>query len=82
MARVPLLEDREQLPPEAQPIYDQIATRRGNVPGPYQVLLHVPELAGRVGMVGQYIRFEGALPAAVRETAILAAARETNCVYE
>ena len=52
MARVPLLEDREQLPPEAQPIYDQLATRRGNVAGPYQVLLHVPELAGRVRMVG------------------------------
>jgi 4-carboxymuconolactone decarboxylase len=82
MARVPLLADRDQLAPEAQRIYDQIAARRGNVPGPYQVLLHVPELAGRVGMLGQYLRFEGSLPAAVRETAILAAARETNCAYE
>ena len=82
MARVPLLADRSQLSPEAQRIYDQIGVRRGGVPGPFQVLLHAPELAGRVGLVGQYLRFEGALPAPVREAAILAAARETSCDYE
>lgn len=82
MARVPLLGDRNQLPPDAQRIYDQIGARRGGVVGPFQVLLHSPELAARVGALGQYIRFEGKLPADVRETAVLAAAREMDCAFE
>ncbi len=82
MARMPLLARREQLAPDAQRVYDQIASKRGEVVGPFQVLLHCPELAGRVGALGQVIRFEGALPAAVRETAVLAAAREMDCAFE
>lgn len=82
MARIPLLAHREQLSPEAQRIYDQIASQRGHVVGPFQVLLHVPELAGRVGALGQYVRFEGKLPNDVREAAVLAAAREMDCAFE
>ena len=82
MARVPLLEDREQLPPEAQPIYDQIVATRGGLVGPFRVLMHVPELAGRVGALGQYLRFEGTLPEDVREAAVLATARELDCAFE
>ena len=82
MARVPLLADREQLSPEAQGVYDQIVSSRGHLVGPFQVLLHCPELAGRVGALGQYIRFEGTLPGDVREVAVLAAAREMDCAFE
>jgi 4-carboxymuconolactone decarboxylase len=82
MARVPLLTRRELLPPDAQRIYDQIGAKRGGVGGPFQVLLHCPELAGRVGALGQTIRFEGTLPEEVRETAVLAAAREMDCAFE
>ena len=82
MARVPLLARREELTPEAQRIYDQIGSKRRGVVGPFQVLLHAPELAGRVGALGQHIRFEGKLPEDVRETAVLAAAREMDCAFE
>ncbi len=82
MPRIPLLTDREQLSPDGQRIYDQIGLRRGGVVGPFQVLLHAPELAGRVGALGQYIRFEGKLPGDVREAAVLAAAREMDCAFE
>ncbi|HEY7676994.1 MAG TPA: carboxymuconolactone decarboxylase family protein [Candidatus Methylomirabilis sp.] len=81
-ARVPLLADRDRLPPDAQRVYDQIGAKRGGVVGPFQVLLHCPELAGRVGALGQTIRFEGTLPEEVRETAVLAAAREMDCAFE
>lgn len=81
MARVPLL-TRADLPPAAQRIHDQIGSRRGDVAGPFRVLLHSPELAERVGALGQYLRFEGILPADVREVAILAAAREMDCAFE
>jgi len=80
--RVPLLADRDRLPPDAQRVYDQIGASRGGVVGPFQVLLHCPELAARVGALGQVIRFEGTLPADVRETAVLAAAREMDCAFE
>ncbi len=82
MARVPLLAERSQLSPEAQRIYDQIGSSRGGVVGPFQVLLHCPELAGRVAALGQYLRFEGTVPEDVRETAVLAAAREMDCGFE
>ena len=82
MARVPLFEQRDQLSPPAQKAYDQIASSRGHVIGPFQVLLHSPELAGRVAALGQYIRFEGTLPVGVRETAVIAAAREMDCAFE
>ncbi len=81
-ARVPLLDDRTRLSPDAQRIYDQIASSRGHVVGPFQVLLHSPELAGRVAALGQFIRFEGTLPEDVREVAVLAAAREMDCAFE
>jgi 4-carboxymuconolactone decarboxylase len=82
MTRVPLLAERERLSPEAQRIYDQISAKRGGLVGPFQVLMHVPELAGRVGAVGQYLRFEGKLPEAVREAAVLATSREFDCTFE
>ena len=81
-ARLPLLADRDRLPPDAQRAYDQIASTRGGVVGPFQVLLHCPDLACRVAALGQAIRFEGTLPGDVREAAILAAAREMDCSFE
>ncbi len=82
MARVPLLADRNGLPPDAQRVYDQIGAKRGGVAGPFQVLLHCPDLAGRVSALGQRIRFEGTLPEDVRETSVLATAREMDCAFE
>lgn len=82
MARLPLLADRDQLSPDAQRAYDEISTSRGGAPGPFQALLHCPELAARVGALGHLIRFEGTLPADVRETAVLTAAREMDCAFE
>jgi 4-carboxymuconolactone decarboxylase len=79
---VPLLANRNQLSPEAQRIYDRIGATRGRVVGPFQVLLHVPGLAGRAGALGQYIRFEGTLPPDVREAAVLTGARELDCAFE
>jgi len=45
------------------------------------VLLHSPEIAGRVAHLGAYIRFDSTLPGAERELAICTAARECDCQY-
>ncbi len=74
--------DRESVPEGHRHHYDDIAESRGGVRGPFAVLLNSPELAGRIGHLGAYVRFEGELPDADRELAILTTARAFDCAYE
>lgn len=79
--RVPSITDRSQLPVEDRHHFDAIAESRGSVRGPFTVLLNRPELAGRIGRLGAFVRYEGTLPAAVREAAILTTAAEWESAY-
>ena len=81
MARLPDM-TRDQLKPEDQQFYDAIADSRGSVRGPYGVLLHSPDLAARVAHTGTYVRYNLDLSEALRETIILATAREIKSQYE
>jgi 4-carboxymuconolactone decarboxylase len=80
--RVPYLTDREQVPESGREYYDSIAESRGGVRGPFAVLLNSPDLAGRIGHLGAYVRYESGLLDAVRELAIITTAREFDCAYE
>ncbi len=81
MPRVSLL-TKEQLPPEKQPLYDQIAGPRGHVAPPFAALLNSPEVAARVAALGEQLRYSGAsLPPEVREIVTLAVARHMRCQY-
>jgi 4-carboxymuconolactone decarboxylase len=82
MARIAIIEKKEDLPPEHQPIYDAIAQSRGAVGGPFLALLHSPELAGRTAHLGSYVRFESSLDPKVIELAALVSARELQCKHE
>jgi 4-carboxymuconolactone decarboxylase len=73
---------RDQLKPEDQQFYDSIAGSRGSVRGPYGVLLHSPDLAARVAHTGSYVRFNLDLPESLKETVIIATAREIKNQYE
>lgn len=81
MPRIPAL-DREDISEDARFIYDEITGSRGEVVGPFPVLLNSPEVAGRIAHLGTYIRFESTLSETVRELVILATAREWDCQYE
>jgi 4-carboxymuconolactone decarboxylase len=81
MARLPNLE-KDQLKPEDLKFYDVIAESRGGVRGPYGVLLHSPDLAARVAHTGSYVRYNLDIPEALRETIIIATAREIKSQYE
>ncbi len=61
MARIPLMDKKETLPPEHHGIYDAIAQSRGQVRGPFATLLHSPQIAERTAHLGTYIRFESQL---------------------
>lgn len=80
--RVPYITEREQVSKGGRESYDSITESRGRISGPFGVLLNSPELAGRVGHLGAYVRFESELPDPVRELAILTTAREFDCAYE
>ena len=82
MARIPLIAKKDELPVEHHAAFDLIAQSRGQVAGPFGVLLHSPEVAKRAAHLGAYLRFESALSATERELAILATARAMDCRYE
>ena len=64
-------------------VHDAIAGGpRGGVRGPFGVLLRSPELADRVQKVGEYIRFQSTIPAALNEMAILITGRFWGAQYE
>lgn len=79
MAKLPEL----SLSPEAKAILDKISAKRGPMRGgPYAALMHAPELAEKVGDLGELLRFNSTLPGDVRELAILVTARSVNQAYE
>lgn len=82
MARVPEVTQREHLAPEHRHIWDAITGSRGAVSGPFRVLLHSPELAGRTAHLGAYVRFESALTPQVRALVALVTARHFDCQFE
>jgi 4-carboxymuconolactone decarboxylase len=83
MTRVPTISSRDDLPAEAQPMFDEIAaSRNGRVTGPFGVLLNSPEVARRIAHTGAYVRFESTLSTEILELATIAAAREIDCQYE
>ena len=50
--------------------------------GPFVPLLQTPVLMERIGKAGEALRFEGTLPARIRELAICVVARETGNQFE
>ncbi len=82
MARIPTITQKSELPAEHHAAFDLITQSRGQVAGPFSVLLHSPEAARRVAHLGAYFRFESALSGEHRELAILATARAMDCAYE
>ena len=73
----------EQMTETQKRVYESIAGGpRGGVRGPFNALLRSPELADRVQKVGEYLRFNSALPPRLNELAILINARFWGSKYE
>jgi len=82
MARIPGIAKKENLAVEHHHIFDAIAESRGEVRGPFTMLLHRPELASRVSHLGAYVRFDSNLDDKLKELVILTVARELDCQFE
>ncbi len=81
MARLTPITSKNQVAPKDQAVVDAIVQSRGALQGPFTMLLHCPELAGRAAHLGAFVRFEGALDMRVRVLAAMVVARELDAVY-
>ena len=68
-------------PAQKQAVADHTAAR-GQLTGPWQVLVRSPELMGRVRGLSDYVRYNSALPPRLSEFVILITAREWSQAYE
>jgi alkylhydroperoxidase family enzyme len=79
IARVTRIED---LAPADRHFFDRVVRTRGRVAGPFEVLLHSPDLADRVAVVGEQLVYGTAIPAPARALTWLLTAAELDCDYE
>lgn len=82
MSRLPLLTERDGLSETQSAVFDWIVESRGTMIRPYEVMLHVPEMARPAAELGHEIRYEGALSDHDRELAIIALATAHACPFE
>jgi 4-carboxymuconolactone decarboxylase len=81
MARVKLIADKEDVAPEHQALFDELAARRGRISGPSTIVLHSPGLARPWNRISEYLHGESIVGAPYAELAVCATARETDCGY-
>jgi 4-carboxymuconolactone decarboxylase len=73
----------ERMTPRQREVAEAIAGGpRGGLRGPFQAWLRSPEVADRFQRVGEYVRFNSSIPAALNELAILVTAREWTAQFE
>jgi 4-carboxymuconolactone decarboxylase len=81
VTRVELIADKSRLAAEHHKIFDMIAESRGEVAGPFPLLLHDPKLAEAIASLGTHIRFGSPLSAAEQKILTLVVASETGSRY-
>jgi 4-carboxymuconolactone decarboxylase len=80
--RIPPILRIEDLAPANRHFYDRIVRTRGRIAGPFQVLLHSPDLADRIAVVGEPLLYGSAIGAPARALVWLLTAAELDCDYE
>lgn len=80
--RMPPIADGDMTEAQAAAADELISGPRGALAGPFIPLLRSPELMARVQKLGEFLRFESRLPAAVKELVILTVARHFTQPYE
>ena len=82
MSRLAKLEANELSAEQQRVVADITAGPRGEVRGPFVPLIHNAKAADAVQRMGSFLRFDGTLPAALREMVILVVARHWSAQYE
>ena len=80
--RMPALADEALTTAQRDVVGEMVAGRRGELSGPFVPALRSPEFARRLQHLGEYLRYDCALPPYVREMVILLTARSHRQSYE
>jgi 4-carboxymuconolactone decarboxylase len=80
--RFALLTETTMTPRQRESYQAIVSGPRKGARGPFNALLRSPEVADRVQKVGEYIRFQSTIPAALNEMAILITGRFWGAQYE
>jgi 4-carboxymuconolactone decarboxylase len=80
--RLPPLAAAQMSPDQQAVAAELVSGRRGALYGPFVPALRSPEFTRRLGKVGEYLRYEAALPPRLREMTILLVARTWTQDFE
>jgi len=80
--RLSVIAPENRTPEQEAAVQRLIATPRGTIRGPFEVLLHSPELLDKTQALGEFLRYRCSIPQPLRELAILVTARFWNQTYE
>src|SRR5215213_3532771 len=81
MARIKLIQTREDMAPEHGALFDEIAALRGRISGPSSVVMHAPVLAKPWNDISEYLHGHSVVEAKDAEIAVCATARHYDCSY-
>jgi 4-carboxymuconolactone decarboxylase len=80
--RLPAIPSAQMTAAQASAAEALVRGRRGALFGPFVAMLRSPELLDRAQKLGEYLRYDSALPPRLRELAILVTARHFRQAYE
>lgn len=81
MPRIEPVSDKSQVAPEHQNVVDAVLEVFGQLRGPHSILLHSPPLDKPALELGNYFRYNSIVKSPEKELAIIAGAREKDCLY-
>ncbi len=81
MARVKLIQNKEDIAPAHYPLFAELAALRGRISGPSTIMLHSPGLARPWNEVGEYLHRRSIVAPQYAELAVSVAARVYDCAY-
>src|SRR5215470_4183721 len=80
--RFALLSEATMTPRQREAYQGIVSGPRKGAAGPFNALLRSPDVADRVQRMGEYVRFQTSIPAALNEMAILITGRFWGAQYE
>lgn len=81
MARVKLIQNKEDIASDHYALFDELAALRGRISGPSTVVLHSPGLARPWNEISEYLHRLSVVEARDAELAVSVTAREYDCGY-
>lgn len=82
MSRLPVINPKKYSAAQAAAAKAIVSGPRGEVRGPFLMLMHNPKAADAVQKMGAFLRFDGKINGRLRELAILMTARAWTAQYE